>query len=114
MQCWQPQLQDGCCKRNSHGMCQAVCCCWQEYSDWPTYPQLYANGELVGGCDIVLELHDNHQLKQTLEDALGPAEAGQQALHARLKKLISSSSVMLFMKVRAPCLCQIAITLFHA
>ena len=28
----------------------------QEYSQWPTYPQLYVNGELLGGCDIVLEM----------------------------------------------------------
>ena len=27
------------------------------YADWPTFPQLYINGELVGGCDITLELH---------------------------------------------------------
>ncbi|EEH55513.1 uncharacterized protein MICPUCDRAFT_9407, partial [Micromonas pusilla CCMP1545] len=38
----------------------------KEYSDWPTYPQLYANGELVGGCDIVLEMASGG----TLTDAL--------------------------------------------
>lgn len=34
----------------------------KEYSDWPTFPQLYANGELVGGCDIVCEM-DAAELK---------------------------------------------------
>ncbi len=34
----------------------------KEYSYWPTYPQLYVNGELVGGCDIVTEMHENGEL----------------------------------------------------
>lgn len=39
----------------------------KEYSDWPTYPQLYARGELVGGCDIVIELKEKGELKQALQ-----------------------------------------------
>lgn len=39
------------------------------YSNWPTYPQLYVNGELVGGCDIVLEMYQNGELKQVLAEA---------------------------------------------
>ena len=38
----------------------------KEYSDWPTYPQLYVNGELVGGCDIVLEMASDGSLKEAL------------------------------------------------
>ena len=38
----------------------------KEYSNWPTYPQLYANGELVGGCDIVLEMASDGSLKEAL------------------------------------------------
>ena len=38
----------------------------KEYSDWPTIPQLYINGEFVGGCDIMTELHNNGQLKELL------------------------------------------------
>lgn len=34
------------------------------YSNWPTFPQLYINGELVGGCDIVTELYESGELKQ--------------------------------------------------
>ena len=38
----------------------------KEYSDWPTFPQLYIDGEFVGGCDIVTEMHGNGELHQTL------------------------------------------------
>tara|TARA_X000001036_G_scaffold25927_1_gene21599 strand:- start:5368 stop:5679 length:312 start_codon:yes stop_codon:yes gene_type:complete len=34
-----------------------------EYSNWPTIPQLFVNGELVGGCDIAMELHQKGELK---------------------------------------------------
>lgn len=40
----------------------------KEYSNWPTYPQLYYKGELIGGCDIVMELRDNGELKTTLTE----------------------------------------------
>jgi monothiol glutaredoxin len=36
------------------------------YSSWPTYPQLYVNGELVGGCDIVIDLYKKGELKPLL------------------------------------------------
>jgi monothiol glutaredoxin len=39
------------------------------YSNWPTFPQLYANVEFVGGCDIVMEMHQSGELKQLLIDA---------------------------------------------
>jgi len=38
-----------------------------EYSDWPTIPQLFVNGELIGGCDIAMELHNNGELKEIFE-----------------------------------------------
>jgi monothiol glutaredoxin, Grx4 family len=40
-----------------------------EYSDWPTIPQLFVNGELIGGCDIAMELHNNGELKNIFEGA---------------------------------------------
>ena len=40
------------------------------YADWPTFPQIYINGELVGGCDIALELFQNGELKQLMETAI--------------------------------------------
>ncbi len=40
-----------------------------EYSDWPTIPQLFVNGELIGGCDIAMELHQNGELKNIFDKA---------------------------------------------
>ncbi|MGH6969045.1 MAG: Grx4 family monothiol glutaredoxin [Stellaceae bacterium] len=40
----------------------------KEFSNWPTIPQLYVKGELVGGCDIVSEMYENGELKQVLAD----------------------------------------------
>ena len=37
-----------------------------ELSDWPTFPQLYVNGELVGGCDIVEEMLESGELAELL------------------------------------------------
>jgi monothiol glutaredoxin len=41
----------------------------KSYSNWPTYPQLYVNGELLGGCDIVVEMYRSGELKQLLSQA---------------------------------------------
>lgn len=41
----------------------------KEKSRWPTYPQLYVNGALVGGCDIILEMHGDGSLKEELAAA---------------------------------------------
>ena len=38
----------------------------KKYSDWPTYPQLYVNGELLGGLDIVKEMQASGELKNAL------------------------------------------------
>ena len=35
----------------------------KEFSNWPTIPQLYVKGELVGGCDIIREMYENDELK---------------------------------------------------
>tara|TARA_B100000700_G_C14483020_1_gene596010 strand:+ start:64 stop:381 length:318 start_codon:yes stop_codon:yes gene_type:complete len=40
-----------------------------EYSNWPTIPQLFVNGELIGGCDIVVELHQKGELTAILDQA---------------------------------------------
>ena len=39
------------------------------YSNWPTFPQLYVKGELVGGCDIVIEMFHSGELKTLLDEA---------------------------------------------
>ncbi|WP_295390242.1 Grx4 family monothiol glutaredoxin [uncultured Thiodictyon sp.] len=43
------------------------------YADWPTFPQIYIGGELVGGCDITLELHASGELKQMMAAAVAKA-----------------------------------------
>ena len=43
------------------------------YANWPTFPQLWVKGELVGGCDIVTEMYEKGELKTLLEEA-APAE----------------------------------------
>ncbi|MBK1850415.1 MULTISPECIES: Grx4 family monothiol glutaredoxin [Marinobacter] len=45
------------------------------YSSWPTYPQLYVNGELVGGCDIIMEMSENGELATLVKEAAKQAEA---------------------------------------
>lgn len=39
----------------------------KEFSDWPTIPQLYVNGEFVGGCDIVREMFETGELREFLK-----------------------------------------------
>ena len=39
----------------------------KEYSNWPTFPQLYVGGKFVGGCDIVTEMHQNGELTSVLK-----------------------------------------------
>ena len=41
-----------------------------EYSNWPTIPQLFINGELIGGCDIVMEMDTKGELKDILKKAV--------------------------------------------
>jgi len=38
-----------------------------EYSDWPTFPQLFINGELVGGSDIIAEMHESGNLQELID-----------------------------------------------
>jgi monothiol glutaredoxin len=40
----------------------------KQYSNWPTYPQLYINGELIGGADIIVEMHNNGELSRALAE----------------------------------------------
>jgi monothiol glutaredoxin len=47
------------------------------YSNWPTFPQLYVKGELIGGCDIALELYESGELEKIVSDAAAAVEASQ-------------------------------------
>jgi len=69
----------------------------KEYSNWKTYPQLYMNGELIGGLDIIKELHQGGEfLPKVPKDCKKNEKVG--TLEDRLKALIQKSHVMLFMK----------------
>ena len=54
-------------------------------SQWPTIPQLFVNGELVGGCDIVTEMYESGELAETLgvEQPAAPEPIDQPAVGAR-------------------------------
>ena len=39
------------------------------YQNWPTFPQVYVNGELIGGCDIVVQMFESGELKKALDAA---------------------------------------------
>ncbi|KAK9085245.1 hypothetical protein Sjap_025656 [Stephania japonica] len=96
----------------------------KKLSNWPTFPQLFCKGELVGGCDIAIAMHESGELREVFEDhgVLPPAtdkgEVGAKnisfsssgkggvsdssglsdSLKSRLQSLVNSSPVMLFMK----------------
>ncbi|MGV6807462.1 MAG: Grx4 family monothiol glutaredoxin [bacterium] len=40
-----------------------------QYGNWPTFPQLWVKGELIGGCDIVTEMYENGELKPLIDEA---------------------------------------------
>jgi len=46
-------------------------------SDWPTFPQLFVDGELVGGCDIMNEMFDSGELKKLLDESAAKRAATQ-------------------------------------
>ena len=50
-----------------------------EVSGWPTIPQVFVKGELVGGADITQELAESGELRTILEEKLGPGYAGDAA-----------------------------------
>ena len=41
----------------------------KQFGNWPTIPQLYIGGELVGGCDIIMEMHESGELQKMVEGA---------------------------------------------
>ncbi len=46
------------------------------FANWPTFPQIYIKGELIGGCDITLELLQKGELQQMVKDAVQSARSG--------------------------------------
>jgi monothiol glutaredoxin len=47
----------------------------KEFSSWPTIPQLYVQGEFIGGCDIIREMYETGELQQVLEEKGVPVRA---------------------------------------
>ena len=45
----------------------------KEFANWPTIPQLYISGEFVGGCDIIIEMHDQGELESMLKGTVPEA-----------------------------------------
>ena len=45
------------------------------YANWPTFPQLWVEGELVGGCDIITEMFENGELETLLSSAISDEES---------------------------------------
>jgi Grx4 family monothiol glutaredoxin len=67
--------------------------------DWPTFPQLYVNGSLIGGLDILNEMAEGGELKKELgvtEDTV--FRVTENTLDKRLEQLVNMAPVMLFMK----------------
>eukprot|EP01118_Nematostelium_gracile_P020053 TRINITY_DN95_c0_g1_i1.p1 TRINITY_DN95_c0_g1~~TRINITY_DN95_c0_g1_i1.p1 ORF type:complete len:190 (+),score=78.96 TRINITY_DN95_c0_g1_i1:281-850(+) len=65
----------------------------KEYSNWPTFPQLYIDGKLIGGLDIIKEMVEEGELK-----GMVPEKALKKDLNTKLKEIINQKPVMLFMK----------------
>lgn len=83
----------------------------KKFSNWPTFPQLYCKGELLGGCDIVIAMHENGELKDIFKDhgiettdsesrtgGVSASTGLSETLTSRLERLVNSSPIMLFMK----------------
>ncbi len=49
----------------------------KRYSNWPTYPQLYVGGELVGGSDIAIEMYKSGELAELLQGVATASQSGQ-------------------------------------
>jgi monothiol glutaredoxin len=55
----------------------------KEYSDWPTFPQLFIKGEFVGGADIVRQMHESGELEKKLGGLVAPAKVPKVTVSAR-------------------------------
>ena len=48
------------------------------YANWPTFPQLWVAGELVGGCDIIAEMHEKGELKTIIDEAVAASPQAEE------------------------------------
>jgi len=63
----------------------------KEYSDWPTFPQLFVRGEFVGGSDIVKQLYETGELEKKLGDLVAAAKAPAVTVSARAAKELAAA-----------------------
>ncbi|MBA2543747.1 MAG: Grx4 family monothiol glutaredoxin [Deltaproteobacteria bacterium] len=63
----------------------------KEYSDWPTFPQLFIKGEFVGGADIVRQMHESGELEKKLGGLVAPAKAPSLTVTPRAAKELSEA-----------------------
>ena len=72
----------------------------KDYSDWPTFPQLYVRGDLIGGLDIMKDMAEEEGglLAQLNVNSVSDSVMSEDPLEERLKKLVNRHKVMLFMK----------------
>jgi len=49
------------------------------YANWPTFPQLWVEGELIGGCDIVTDMHEKGELQSLVKDAAAKGATSDEA-----------------------------------
>lgn len=47
------------------------------YANWPTFPQLWVDGELIGGCDIICEMHEKGELQTLIDEVAAKQPAGE-------------------------------------
>ena len=48
-----------------------------KYAEWPTFPQLWVEGELVGGCDIIMEMYQKGELQELVKEAAAKADSAE-------------------------------------
>jgi monothiol glutaredoxin len=63
----------------------------KEYSDWPTFPQLFIKGEFVGGADIVRQMFETGELEKKLGDLVAPAKPVSLTVSARAAQELSTA-----------------------
>jgi monothiol glutaredoxin len=63
----------------------------KEYSDWPTFPQLFIKGEFVGGADIVRQMHESGELEKKLGGLVAPAKPPTLSVSARAAAELSAA-----------------------
>jgi len=63
----------------------------KEFSDWPTFPQLFVKGEFVGGADIVRQMHESGDLEKKLGDLVAPAKPPSVTVSPRAAKELSEA-----------------------